>query len=135
MQLQFQFHQCQKFHQFLSTVASFGEAGILGFLEHLDSRSAAQLTLETVAVDGRQKMGSRQLLGLPTFFMAGLSQSTQWTLMALRSLVISGSSSPASMRNSGKSCWPEWELHDNNFCRPGQIYTLDLSIESYVYTA
>ncbi|KAM6504090.1 Rds1 protein [Amanita muscaria] len=68
-----------------TNVASFGEAGVFGFLEHLDSRAASQLLLQSIATEGRQQMGFRQLLGLfpmPTFFMPAFTQSMQWTLMA-----------------------------------------------------
>ena len=42
----------------------FGESGVYGFLEHLDSRAAANLLLESIATEARQQMIFRQFEGL-----------------------------------------------------------------------
>ena len=56
-----------------------------GFLEHLDSRAAASLLLDSITVEARQQMIFRQFKGLfpmPVWFETGISQSMAWTLLA-----------------------------------------------------
>ncbi|CCM01932.1 uncharacterized protein FIBRA_04005 [Fibroporia radiculosa] len=75
----------QDFIQFSEMVTRVGEAGAYGFLEHLDSRAAAQLILQTVTVEARQEMIFRQLQGIfpmPFAFNPAITQSMQWTLIA-----------------------------------------------------
>ena len=42
----------------------FGESGVYGFLEHLDSRAAAELLLQSITTEARQQMIFRQFEGL-----------------------------------------------------------------------
>ena len=42
----------------------FGEAGAYGFLEHLNSRDAAQILLQGITVEARQEMILRQFEGI-----------------------------------------------------------------------
>lgn len=63
----------------------FGESGVYGFLEHLDSRASANLLLESIATEARQQMIFRQFEGLfpmPVYFIPGITQSMAWTLLA-----------------------------------------------------
>ena len=63
----------------------FGESGVYGFLEHLDSRAAASLLLDSITTEARQQMIFRQFEGLfpmPVWFETGISQSMAWTLLA-----------------------------------------------------
>ena len=69
----------------LSKLTRFGESGVYGFLEHLDSRAAATLLLDSITTEARQQMIFRQFEGLfpmPVWFETGISQSMAWTLLA-----------------------------------------------------
>ena len=73
------------FVDFCQKLTRFGESGVYGFLEHLDSHAAANLLLQSIATEARQQMVFRQLEGLfpmPVFFEPGISQSMAWTLLA-----------------------------------------------------
>jgi hypothetical protein len=63
----------------------WGEAGVYGFLPHLDSRPAAQLLLQSITTEARQQMIFRQFQGLfpmPVYFEVGIPQAFAWTLLA-----------------------------------------------------
>ncbi|KAH7310166.1 protein rds1 [Rhexocercosporidium sp. MPI-PUGE-AT-0058] len=63
----------------------YGESGVLGFLAHLNSRPAADLISQTITVESRQQAIFRQFKGLfpmPFYFVPGVPQSWQWTLLA-----------------------------------------------------
>ncbi|KAG9069055.1 hypothetical protein KI688_009946 [Linnemannia hyalina] len=50
------FKTVQEFIIFSKQVTRIGEAGVLGFIEHLNSRPSAQLLLQTVTTEARQQM-------------------------------------------------------------------------------
>jgi len=63
----------------------YGESGVLGFLAHLNSRPSADLISQTITVESRQQAIFRQFKGLfpmPFYFVPGVPQSWQWTLLA-----------------------------------------------------
>ncbi|OJD17432.1 hypothetical protein AJ78_02457 [Emergomyces pasteurianus Ep9510] len=62
-----------------------GEAGVYGFLPHLNSREAAAMLLRSVTVGARQQMVFRQFEGLfpmPVWFEVGIPQSWAWSMLA-----------------------------------------------------
>ena len=66
-------------------IAAIGESGILGFIEHLDSRAAAQLLAQTLTASSREQMTFRQYEGLfpvPVDFQTAITQSMMWTMLA-----------------------------------------------------
>ncbi|KAJ8199643.1 hypothetical protein LV157_000510 [Aspergillus fumigatus] len=74
-----------EFIDFCQKLTRFGEAGVYGFLPHLDSREAAGLLTQTVTTEARQQMIFRQFEGLfpmPVWFEVGVPQSWTWTLLA-----------------------------------------------------
>ncbi|KAK9238645.1 hypothetical protein V1525DRAFT_341233 [Lipomyces kononenkoae] len=74
-----------EFIDFSRNVTGWGESGVYGFLEHLDSRAAAQLLLQTVTTEARQEMIFRQFEGLfpvPVWFQTEITQSMAWTLLS-----------------------------------------------------
>lgn len=79
------FTNVQEFVDFSQKVAKFGEAGVYGFLAHLNSREAAILLLQAITVEARQQTVFRQMEGLfpmPVWFEVGVPQSWAWTLLA-----------------------------------------------------
>ncbi|KAG0272965.1 hypothetical protein BGZ95_011238 [Linnemannia exigua] len=79
------FKTVQEFITFSKQVTRIGEAGVIGFIEHLDSRPSAQLLLQTVTTEARQQMVIRQFEGLfpmPVWFQTAITQSMQWSLEA-----------------------------------------------------
>lgn len=81
----FPFTNVLEFIDFSQKITTLGEAAIYGFLPHLDSREAAMLELQSIAVGGCQDMVFRQFQGLfpmPIWFAAGVPQSWAWTLLA-----------------------------------------------------
>lgn len=84
---------CLHAHFIASTVSDFsllqltrwGESGVYGFLEHLDSRPAAEIVLQSITTEARQQMIFRQWEGLfpmPVWHTTGITQSMAWTLLA-----------------------------------------------------
>ena len=70
---------------FSQKLTRWGESGVYGFLNHLDSRAAAQLLLQSISTEARQQMIFRQFEGLfpmPVWFEVGIPQSWAWTLLA-----------------------------------------------------
>ncbi|KAI0746048.1 Rds1 protein [Earliella scabrosa] len=79
------YESVRDFVDFCQKLTRFGESGVYGFLEHLDSRASANLLLESIATEGRQQMIFRQFEGLfpmPVYFIPGITQSMAWTLLA-----------------------------------------------------
>ncbi|OJJ81417.1 ferritin-like domain-containing protein [Aspergillus glaucus CBS 516.65] len=75
----------REFLDFCQKLTRFSEAGVYGFLAHLDSREAATLLTQTITTEARQQMIFRQFEGLfpmPVWFEVGVSQSWAWTLLA-----------------------------------------------------
>lgn len=74
-----------EFLDFCQKLTRFGEAGVYGFLAHLDSREAATLLTQSVTTEARQQLIFRQFQGLfplPVWFEVGIPQSWAWTLLA-----------------------------------------------------
>ncbi|CAJ2503346.1 Uu.00g107400.m01.CDS01 [Anthostomella pinea] len=70
---------------FSQKLTRFGESGVYGFLNHLDSRETGQLLLQSISTEARQQMIFRQFEGLfpmPVWFEVGIPQSWAWTLLA-----------------------------------------------------
>ena len=81
----YSFETVREFVDFCQKLTRFGESGVYGFLEHLDSRASAQLLLQSITTEARQQMIFRQFEGLfpmPVWFEAGITQSMAWTLLA-----------------------------------------------------
>ncbi|KAF5327142.1 hypothetical protein D9619_004091 [Psilocybe cf. subviscida] len=79
------FQTVHEFVDFCQTLTRFGEAGVYGFLEHLNSRASAQILLQSISVEARQQMIFRQFEGLfpmPEWHTTGITQSMAWTLLA-----------------------------------------------------
>ncbi|KAH6607994.1 hypothetical protein Trco_004307 [Trichoderma cornu-damae] len=75
----------REFLDFNQKLTRWGEAGVYGFLPHLDSGPAAQLLLQSVAIEARQQLIFRQLGGqfpMPEWHAVGIPQSWAWTLLA-----------------------------------------------------
>ena len=49
---------------FMQRVTRFGESGVWGFINHLDSREVAQLLSQSIATEARQQQIFRQMSGL-----------------------------------------------------------------------
>ncbi|KAJ6081293.1 hypothetical protein N7499_006167 [Penicillium canescens] len=74
-----------EFIDFAQKITRFGEAGVYGFLAHLDSREAATLLTQSIAAEARQQLIFRQFEGLfpmVGWFEVGIPQSWAWTLLA-----------------------------------------------------
>jgi hypothetical protein len=75
----------REYIDFNQKLTRFGESGVYGFMNHLDSRDAAQLLLQSISTEARQQMIFRQFDGLfpmPVWFETGIPQSWAWTLLA-----------------------------------------------------
>lgn len=75
----------REFLDFCQKLTRFGESGVYGFLNHLDSREAGQLLLQSISTEARQQMIFRQFDGIfpmPVWFEVGVPQSWGWTLLA-----------------------------------------------------
>lgn len=75
----------REYVDFCQKLTRFGESGVYGFINHLDSREAAQLLLQSITTEARQQMIFRQFDGLfpmPVWFETGVPQSWAWTLLA-----------------------------------------------------
>ncbi|KAG6010743.1 hypothetical protein E4U21_004131 [Claviceps maximensis] len=74
-----------EFIDFNQKLTRWGEAGVYGFLPHLNSGPAAQLLLQSITVEARQQLVFRQFGGLfpmPEWHTVGIPQSWAWTLLA-----------------------------------------------------
>ncbi len=70
---------------FMQIVTRWGESGVWGFINHLDSREVGQLLAQSIATEARQQMAFRQMSGLipmDVWFETGIPQSWQWTYLA-----------------------------------------------------
>lgn len=79
------FDNVTSYVDFNQRLTRWGESGVYGFLEHLDSRAAASLLLQSITTEARQQMIFRQFSGLfpmPVWFEIGVPQSWAWTLLA-----------------------------------------------------
>ncbi|TRM66844.1 ferritin-like domain-containing protein [Schizophyllum amplum] len=79
------FETVREFLDFSQKLTRWGEAGVYGFLEHLDSRAAAEMLLQSITTEARQQMIFRQMEGLfpmPIHFTTGLPQAMTWTLLS-----------------------------------------------------
>ncbi|KAI2619848.1 ferritin-like domain-containing protein [Hypomontagnella submonticulosa] len=75
----------REFIDFNQKLTRWGESGVYGFLNHLDSRETAQILLQSITTEARQQMIFRQFDGLfpmPVWFEIGIPQSWAWTLLA-----------------------------------------------------
>lgn len=75
----------KEFVDFCQKLTRFGEAGVYGFLPHLNSREASALLTQAITTEARQQMIFRQFEGLfpmPVWFEVGVPQSWAWTLLA-----------------------------------------------------
>jgi len=82
---QYPFDTVREFVDFCQKLTRWGEAGVYGFLEHLDSRAAAELLLQSITTEARQQMIFRQFQGLfpmPIHFTTGIPQAFAWTLLS-----------------------------------------------------
>lgn len=81
----YNFNTVREFIDFCQKLTRWGEAGVYGFLEHLNARDSATLLLDSITVEARQQMAFRQLEGLfpmPEWHETGITQSMAWTLLA-----------------------------------------------------
>jgi hypothetical protein len=79
------FTTVREFINFNVKLTRYGESGTWGFLSHLDSREVATLLVQAEAIESRQQMAFRQMLGLhpmPVSFTPSVPQSWHWTLLA-----------------------------------------------------
>ncbi|KAK7746553.1 hypothetical protein SLS62_009350 [Diatrype stigma] len=75
----------QEYIDFSQKLTRWGESGVYGFLNHLDSRETGQILLQSITTEARQQMIFRQFEGLfpmPVWFEVGIPQSWAWTLLA-----------------------------------------------------
>ncbi|KAH0612944.1 uncharacterized protein H6S33_009324 [Morchella sextelata] len=82
---QYPFTTVREFIDFCQKLTRWGESGVYGFIEHLDSRAAAQMLLQSITTEARQQMIFRQFQGLfpmPVWFEVGITQSMSWTLLS-----------------------------------------------------
>jgi len=79
------FTTVREFVDFNQRLTRFGESGVWGFINHLDSREVGQLLAQSIATEARQQMAFRQMSGLhpmPVWFETGIPQSWAWSLLA-----------------------------------------------------
>ena len=75
----------REFVDFNQIITRFGESGVWGFINHLDSREVGQLLAQSIATEARQQMIFRQMTGMhpmPVWFETGIPQSWAWTYLA-----------------------------------------------------
>ena len=85
IQYNYPYTTVREFIDFCQKLTRFGESGVYGFLNHLDSREAGQLLLQSISTEARQQQIFRQFDGLfpmPVWFEVGIPQSWGWTLLA-----------------------------------------------------
>lgn len=79
------FTTVREFLDFNEKITRFGEAGTLGFINHLDAREVGHLLTQSITTESRQQIIFRQLSGLPsmpTWFQPAIPQSWHWTYLA-----------------------------------------------------
>lgn len=82
---QYNYKTVREFVDFCQKLTRWGEAGVYGFLGHLDSGESASILLQSITTEARQQMVFRQFDGLfpmPEWFQVGIPQSWAWTLLA-----------------------------------------------------
>ncbi|OAQ66876.1 rds1 protein [Pochonia chlamydosporia 170] len=70
---------------FNQNLTRWGEAGVYGFLPHLNSGPAEQMLLQSITIEARQQLIFRQFGGqfpMPEWHTPGIPQSWAWTLLA-----------------------------------------------------
>ncbi|PSR82810.1 hypothetical protein BD289DRAFT_483667 [Coniella lustricola] len=75
----------REYIDFNQKLTRWGESGVYGFLNHLDSREVGQILLQSITTEARQQMIFRQFNGqfpMPVWFESGIPQSWAWTLLA-----------------------------------------------------
>mgnify|MGYP002620721529 CR=1 FL=1 len=75
----------REYVDFCQKLTRWGEAGVYGFLPHLNSGPVAQMLLQSITTEARQQMIFRQFEGLfptPEWFLVGVPQSWAWSLLA-----------------------------------------------------
>lgn len=75
----------REFIDFCQKLTRYGEAGVYGFLNHLNARDVGQMLLQSITTEARQQLIFRQFEGLfptPEWFQVGVPQSWAWTLLA-----------------------------------------------------
>lgn len=75
----------REFVDFNQRLTRWGESGVWGFINHLDSREVGQLLAQSIATEARQQMIFRQMAGLTPMdvaFETGYPQSWAWSLLA-----------------------------------------------------
>ncbi|KAK0701546.1 hypothetical protein B0T21DRAFT_114446 [Apiosordaria backusii] len=75
----------REYIDFCQKLTRYGEAGVYGFLNHLNARDVGQMLLQSITTEARQQMIFRQFEGLfpmPEWFEVGIPQSWAWTLLA-----------------------------------------------------
>ncbi|KAG8935997.1 hypothetical protein FRC02_005193 [Tulasnella sp. 418] len=81
---QYPFKTIPEFVDFSQKLTRWGESGVYGFLERLNSRDSAQILLQSITTEARQQYTFRQMEGLfpsPEWFETGITQSMAWTLL------------------------------------------------------
>ncbi|KAK4040933.1 hypothetical protein C8A01DRAFT_45768 [Parachaetomium inaequale] len=75
----------REFIDFNQKLTRWAEAGVYGFLSHLNSGPAASMLLQSITVEARQQLIFRQFGGqfpMPEWHTPGIPQSWAWTLLA-----------------------------------------------------
>jgi hypothetical protein len=75
----------REFIDFNQKLTRWAEAGVYGFLPHLNSGPAASMLLQSITVEARQQLIFRQFGGqfpMPEWHTPGIPQSWAWTLLA-----------------------------------------------------
>lgn len=75
----------REFVDFCQRLTRFGESGVWGFINHLDSREVGQLLAQSIATEARQQQIFRQMSGLTpmdVWFENGWPQSWSWSMLA-----------------------------------------------------
>jgi hypothetical protein len=71
------FNSVREFIDFSQVLTRWGEAGVYGFLPHMDSRPAAQILLQSITTEAKQQEGLAQMEGLfPTPYWFNVSISS-----------------------------------------------------------
>ncbi len=75
----------REYIDFNQKLTRWAEAGVYGFLPHLNSGPAAQMLLQSITIEARQQLIFRQFGGqfpMPEWHTPGIPQSWAWTLIA-----------------------------------------------------
>ncbi|KAL9049513.1 MAG: hypothetical protein Q9162_007184 [Coniocarpon cinnabarinum] len=79
------FTTVREYVDFNQRLTRWGESGVWGFINHLDSREVGQLLAQSIATEARQQYTFRQMSGLhpmSVWFETGIPQSWSWTYLA-----------------------------------------------------